>query len=83
MIKEFFVRRMLESQLKQVPQDQREKIIKIFSENPDFFETLAHELQEEMKRGKNQGDAMQELMLRHRDELGRIMQQNAPRAKNN
>lgn len=67
---------MLETQLKQVPQDQREKIVQMFSKNPEFFETLAHELQEELKRGKNQADIMQELMLRHRDELQRIAKEN-------
>ncbi len=77
MIKEFFIRRMLESQLKHMPQDQREKIVQMFSRNPDFFETLAHELQEELKRGRNQADAIQEIMLRHRDELQHIAQQDA------
>jgi len=81
MIKEFFIRRMLESQLKQMPQDQREKIIRMFSENPDFFETLGHELQEEIKQGKSQSEAIQELLLRHRDELQRIAQNDVLKAK--
>lgn len=76
MIKEFFIRRMLESQLKQLPKDQREKIVQMFSKNTDFFEILARELQEEIKQGKNQSDAMQELLLRHRDELQRITKEN-------
>jgi len=81
MIKEFFIRRMLESQLKQMPQDQREKIVRMFSENPDFFETLGYELQEEIKQGKSQSEAIQELLLRHRDELQRIAQNDVLKAK--
>ncbi len=72
---------MLESQLKQMPQDQREKIVRMFSENLDFFETLGYELQEEIKQGKSQSEAIQELLLRHRDELQRIAQNDVLKAK--
>lgn len=73
MIKEFFIRRMIEGQLKQLPSDQREKIVNMFLENPEFFETLAKELRDEMNSGKDQASALQEIMLRHRDELEKVM----------
>lgn len=72
MFKDFIVRKMMETQLKHVPQEQREMLIKMFSENPDFFQQLATEIQEEVKGGKDQMAAAMEVMRRHQSELEEI-----------
>ena len=69
MFKSFFLRKMLQSQLKNLPEDQREKILKAVSENPDLFMKIAKEVQEKVKGGRSQQDAMMEVMQAHQDEL--------------
>lgn len=74
MIKEFFMKQMLKRQMKGVPEAEQEKIIKAVTENPQFFENIATEVQAKMKGGKDQMTAVMEVMTKHKDELGKIMQ---------
>ena len=69
MIKNFLLKKMLQSQMANVPKDQQEKILKIVTENPELFEKIAQEAQEKVKEGKDQQTAMMEVMMAHQDEL--------------
>jgi len=73
MLKNFFIQRALQSQLKNLPKDQQEKILKVVSENPDFFMKIAKEVQEKTKEGKDQMAAMSEVMQAHQEELRKIL----------
>tara|TARA_Y100000310_G_C20402243_1_gene677974 strand:- start:556 stop:774 length:219 start_codon:yes stop_codon:yes gene_type:complete len=68
-MKDFLMRKMLQKQLKGVPEDQQEKMMKLFTENPELFQKMAVEIKEEMGKGSDQMTAAMEVAKRHRDEL--------------
>ncbi len=74
-LKEMLMRKMLKSQMKGVPEAEQEKILKIVMENPDLFQKIGKEVQEEMKKGKDQMAATMEVMGRYQDQLKGIMPQ--------
>lgn len=74
-IKDFFVKKMLASQLKKtgLPQEQQDMIISAVLKNPQFFEKIAQEAKQLEKQGKSQQVAMMEVMRKHQGELQKIM----------
>ena len=72
-MKEFLLRKMLARQLAGVPQEQQEIIIKLVSENPEFFQQIAKEVQDKVASGKDQQAAMMEVMQKHQDEIQKLM----------
>lgn len=75
MLKEFLMRKMLKSQMKDVPEHEQEKIIRLVSENPALFQKIALEIQAKMKAGKDQTSASLEVMGRYKDELQKLTNQ--------
>ena len=73
MFQNFFIKKMLESQLKNVPAEQKEKIMKAISDNPEFFAKLAEDVKKEMDSGKNQMAAVMAVLPKYQDELRKIM----------
>jgi hypothetical protein len=73
MIKNFLMKKMLKHQLKDVPQDQQDKLIGMIEKNPQLFQQIATEAQAKMKDGKDQMTAMMEVMQNHQEELKKIM----------
>lgn len=67
------MKKMLKSQLKDVPQDQQDKLIGMIEKNPQLFQQIAKEAQAKMKDGKDQMTAMMEVMQNHQEELKKIM----------
>lgn len=82
-IKDFMARKLLERQLKGLPAEQREVIIKAVQANPEFFDKIGKEIQNKTKQGKNQTAAAMEVMRAHQAELQKIMQgvQSSPEQK--
>lgn len=74
-IKDFFVKKMLKSQLKKsgLPEAQQEKLIEGMIANPALFEKMAKEIKELEKQGKNQMAASMEVMKKYQNELRDIM----------
>lgn len=75
MIKEFLMKKMLEKQLKALPKDQQEKIMKMVTENPELFTKIAKEVEQEVKSGKEQTSAAMLVFSRHKAEIQKIMGQ--------
>jgi len=73
MFKKFVAKKMMQRQVKNLPKDQQEKIMKAFEENPEFFENIAKEIDQKTKEGKNQMAATMEVMRKHQAELQKIM----------
>lgn len=73
MLKNFLMKKMLKSQLKDVPQDQQDKLIGMIEKNPQLFQQIATEAQAKMKEGKDQMTAMMEVMQNHQEELKKII----------
>lgn len=73
-LKNFAVKKVLEKQLKDVPEDQREMIMTMVEKDPALFEKIAKELQEEMKQnGNNQMAAATKVLPKYQMEIMKIM----------
>lgn len=68
-MKTFLMKKILASKLKGVPQADQDKLFSMIENNPDFFQKIALEVQEEMKKGKDQMEATMEVAKRHEAEL--------------
>ncbi len=71
--KNFLMKRLLKSKMKDVPEAEQEKILQAIDKNPDFFQNVATEVQAKMKEGKDQMTATMEVMRKHQEELKKIM----------
>jgi hypothetical protein len=73
-IKNYAVKKLLESQLKNVPQDQRDLIMTLVEKDPTLFEKIAKELQAEMKaNGDNQMAAAMKILPKYQKEIMEVM----------
>ena len=74
MFKEFFLKKMVSMQTKNLPKDQQEKIMLLIEKNPKLFEAIAKEVQHKMKNEKkDQMVAMMEVVKKHQSELQAVM----------
>ena len=73
-MKNFFLKQLLKSKMKDVPASEQEKIFAMLEKNPDFFQKVAEEVQIKIKSGKDQQSAVMEVLTSHKDELQKIMQ---------
>jgi len=72
-LKTLLLKKMLATQLKGVPQDQQDMILKVVEENPELFQKIATEMQAEMKKGKDQMSAAMTVMPKYQAELSKLM----------
>lgn len=73
-IKNFFLKQLLKSKMKDVPASEQEKIFAMLEKNPEFFTKIAEEVQTKIKSGKDQQSTVMEVLTAHKDELQKIMQ---------
>lgn len=73
MFKEFLLKKMLQSKLKNVPQAEQEKLLKVVEKNPDLFMKIASEVKTQMKTGKSEMDAAMAVMKNYQSELSELM----------
>ena len=73
MIKNFLMKAMVKRQLKGLPEDQQEMILSMIEKNPDFFMKVAHDIQEKVKGGMSQQQAMMIVMKQNEAELRKMM----------
>lgn len=76
--KNFLMKKMLDRQLKDASPEQREMITTMLENNPELFEKIAKEIQEEMKRGSNQMTAAMKVMPKYQEELRKAMGDKLP-----
>ena len=67
------MKQMLKRQMKGVPEAEQERVLNLITENPDFFNTIAAEVDKKMKEGKGQMDAVMEVMRAHQGELQKLI----------
>ena len=75
MFNNFLVRRLLESQLKGVPEEQKKMLIGLLEKNPDFFTKLASEIKIEVDKGVDKQSAAMKVMKLHEAELKNLLSQ--------
>jgi 2-oxo-4-hydroxy-4-carboxy--5-ureidoimidazoline (OHCU) decarboxylase len=73
MFKDFLMKKMIKAQMKNVPEAEQEKMMKLVTENPELFQKIALEVQAKMKEGKDQMTAAMEVMQSHKEELKNIL----------
>ena len=73
MFKNFLLKKMLQSKLKDVPQVEQDKIFALMEKNPDLLMKIATEAQEKMKSGMSQMDAMMAVAKAHEAELKEVL----------
>ncbi len=69
----FFLKALVKKQLKGVPDDQIEMILKIVENNPQLFKKIAEEIQAEIESGADQQEATMRIMKAHESELKGIV----------
>lgn len=74
MFKNFLVRKLIESKMKDVPQEQREMVITMMEKKPELFQKIAQEVEVEVKQGKDQMAATMFVMQKYQNELKKLVQ---------
>lgn len=72
-MKNFLMKHALKAQLKNLPEAQREQIMKIVEKNPKLFETIAKEIDAKTKAGMDKNLASVSVMRAHQKELVGLM----------
>lgn len=75
MFKKFIMRKMVQSQTKNMPKDQQEMILTMVEKDPQLFQKIAKEIQAEVKKGKTQMSAAMTVMPKYKAELQALMGQ--------
>ncbi|OGG89377.1 hypothetical protein A2592_01370 [Candidatus Kaiserbacteria bacterium RIFOXYD1_FULL_42_15] len=69
-IKNFAIKKVIQSQMKNVPADQREMIMAMLEKDPVTFEKIAKEMQAELKsNGNNQMAAAMKVLPKYQKEI--------------
>lgn len=73
-MKQFAMKKVLESQMKNVPEEQKQMIMEMIEKDPALFEKIAKEMQEELKNnGNNQMAAAQKVLPKYQKEIMAVM----------
>ncbi|MEM9336269.1 MAG: hypothetical protein AAGA35_00235 [Patescibacteria group bacterium] len=73
-IKNYAMKKVMERQMKNVPEDQRQMIMEMVEKDPETFEKIAKEMQAEMKtNGNNQMAAAMKVFPKYQAELMKSM----------
>ena len=73
-LKNFAIKKALETQLKNVPEDQKRMIMEMLEKDPALFEKIAKEIQAELKvNGNNQMAAASKVLPKYQKEILTIM----------
>jgi hypothetical protein len=71
--KAFAIKKMIKSQMKDMPKDRREKMERAIDANPELFQKMAKEMKQKTKNGQTQMSAMMEVSKKYRGELQKLM----------
>ncbi len=73
-VQDFFVRQLMKSKLKDVPEAQREQIMTLVTKDPELFKKIGEEIDRRVKKGgEQQMKATMEVMKKYRSELQGLM----------
>ncbi len=69
-LKQFALKKVVQSQMKNVPADQQQLILTMLEKDPALFEKIAKEMQEELKKnGNNQMAAAMKVLPKYQKEI--------------
>jgi hypothetical protein len=73
-LKQFALKKVLASQMKNVPPEQQQMIMEMLEKDPALFEKIAKEMQDELKRnGNNQMAAAMKVLPKYQKEILAVM----------
>ncbi len=73
-MKQFAMKKILQSQMKDVPEEQQKMIMEMLEKDPSLFEKIAKEIQEELKKnGNNQMAAATKVLPKYQKEIAAVM----------
>jgi hypothetical protein len=73
-LKQYALKKVLESQMKDAPPEQRQMILEMVEKDPALFEKIAKEMQDELKRnGNNQMAAAMKVLPKFQQEIMKVM----------
>ena len=72
-IKEFFFKKMFESKMKDVPKEEQEKMFAMIEKDPELFQKIAIEMQEEMKKGGSEMEVAMKVAAKYKEDISRLM----------
>jgi len=73
-VKNYAMKKLLQSQLKNVPEDQQQMIMELVEKDPKLFEQIAKGMQAEMKaNGNNQMAAAMKVLPKYQQQLAAAM----------
>jgi hypothetical protein len=73
-IQDFFLNAAMKWKMKDVPEEQREQIMKLVKKDPELFKKIGEEVENRVKKGgEQQMKATMEVMKKYRTELSQLM----------
>ncbi|MAZ30278.1 hypothetical protein CL655_03275 [bacterium] len=73
-LKQAAIKKLVQSQLKNVPADQQEMIMELVEKKPELFQKIAKEMQAELKaNGNNQMAASMKVLPKYQTEIAAVM----------
>lgn len=73
-LKQFALKKVLASQMKDAPPEQQKMILEMIEKDPDLFEKIAKEMQDELKKnGNNQMGAAMKVLPKFQKEIMTVM----------
>lgn len=71
-IKDFFLRQALKVKMKDVPEAQRNELMALMEENPEFFKKIGEEVKKRVKAGQSEMAATMTVMREHQAEFQKL-----------
>lgn len=73
MLKNFILKKLIQSKMKGLPKDQQDMILGLVTEHPELFQKIGEEIKTKTKNGMNEQMAMMQVMRQYQGELQKIM----------
>ncbi len=74
-IKDFLVKKVVQSKMKGLPKEQQDMIIALVTENPEFFKKIQAQIEAKKKQGQNEQLAMMQVMRENQAEIQKLVMQ--------
>lgn len=71
--KNFLLRQVLKSKMKNVPEAERERMLALMEKNPEFFKKIGEEVEKRVKSGQSEMAATMVVMRQHQAELQKLI----------
>ena len=71
--KNFLLKQALKAKMKDVPEAERERMLALMENNPDFFKKIGEEVQKRVRAGQSEMAATMVVMREHQAELQKLM----------